>query len=109
MEDLVNAIEAAITAWVGCDWTHNHPDSETHCYCEGGNENNCEYCAAVVESAKVAALWGRVAIRALRGGDHADAVIALEKAVSMEDQWGDCPTWGPVLSQCEQLADKETP
>ena len=64
-----------------------------------------EEIAYVEGEAEEAAEFGRDAVEAIRGNNFARAIELLGRACANEGQFGDDPTWRPVLSLAEELAE----
>lgn len=111
------AIERAIDAWDGCDWTHEKRGSdgrtifegdyehETAVICEGGDPD-CDYCREAGEGAEAAQEYGRDAIVMLRKCNVDDAREAVGEACELENHWGDAPAWAPVVKLFGAYGDK---
>lgn len=99
-QTLIATIEAAITEWTGCSWAHDRlvvlaDGTKQTIVCDGGS-NECPYCYRAENHAKVAAAYGREAIREVRAGRLDLALRLVEQAKYLERQYGDSPTWDPV-------------
>lgn len=81
-DELIQAIEAAQSEWTGC---HDDDDATP------------EWVAQSEDAAESAAECGDRAIEALRGGDYKAALVAVMEASATERDYGDDPTWGPVV------------
>lgn len=109
---VIEVIDAARGTWTGADWTHERTDDEGRdvqtakgepVYCEGGELEKCQRCRDAQSAADGAESHADDAADLLRAGDVEGAIRYLEAAVSLEQDYGDAPTWGPVLALAKKL------
>ena len=94
--ELIEAIKSAQNYWTDCDW-------------ETGIDNTDEeeeYKERVVNSANEAISQGNLAIVHINAGNIESARECIDLADSEENQWGDNPTWGPVLDKIKKLQER---
>lgn len=119
-DELIKAIGTAQGAWDGADWTHEKRDAEGHIvteaneqgdditvYCEGGDDD-CKTCCDAARDASGASECGNEAIAAIRKGDMDEAASQINRASDIESEYGDDPTWGPVVKMIDAMTAKST-
>lgn len=87
------ALEDAEASWTGLDW-------------ETGHEVTAREVADVESSAEAAAEKGQEALAYLRRGDIERARRSIQVSVDIENQYGDSPTWGPVMHLLAELEEE---
>ena len=125
--DVESAYAIATCAWTEADWTHerksicgnpNH-GSESPCsqcsivtdkngdviYCAGG-DSECQTCIDAEGAASGAEAEAAKAMREWRAGNTDGAMRHIKEAVGIENEFGDSPTWGPVL-EAMRLAQED--
>ncbi len=105
--------EQAAGRWAGASWTHELrrdgrvvlAQGGSPIYCDGEMED-CDTCAEATAAAAKAETEAAFAESALRRCDLAEAASRARRAADIEQDFGDCPTWGPFADACERaLAD----
>lgn len=115
IEGAIAAYNEAKDTWTGASWRHElkrngaivRADNGDPVYCEGEYPETCEYCAQVYDDATTANLAAGRAIDALTGDttDWEKAESLAREAWSLEDEYGDAPTWGPFYKTIENLRE----
>lgn len=110
----VEAAHAAATGtWTGADWTHElrrdgrdvYEDVDGHdeaVYCSG--ESDCERCRDAERDAAGAEVEADEALEHAREGRWDEALGHAEEAARLEGEWGDSPTWRPLVEAIEGAA-----
>ena len=104
MEKVKDAYNDASGAWRICDWTHaweRMPNDDAsiapeNSICDGDNVT-CAYCTRVKHDAMEAETTAENGMYLWDVGKYMDAIEYLDEAVSLEYNYGDAPTWRPVL------------
>ena len=103
----------ATRTFTGADWTHVYQDKHGHTdktpsgglrHCRG-YALGCQVCADARRDAQRCAEWGREALALWAAGDREAAREYIEQAYRTESEWGDAPSWGPVLEWMEEHMD----
>lgn len=87
------AVADAEASWTGLDW-------------ETGYDVTARELEAVESSAEAAAKEGQEALEYLRRGDIERARRSIQVSVDIENQYGDSPTWGPVMRLLAELEEE---
>lgn len=105
--EIIDAIIDAQAGWTGADWTHEYDsdDDGEIIYCDG-DRDACPTCDAAAEDASAAEQHGEAALAHLCRGEYRDALEELQRAVALENDYGDCPTWGPPRDGLAQLIEQ---
>jgi hypothetical protein len=128
-ENIIDAVKDAQAGFVGADWTHprvpvcDAPEHGTHTpcpacrpdydqngevLCEGNDLDRCQTCIDAEAAAVTCDGLGDECIAALRRGDLETALAKAREAETIEDRFGDAPTWRPVVEAIEAHVERET-
>ncbi len=115
LNKLKAALEEATGNWTGADWTHelHHRgaivrDDDGDAYYCNGDRPNCSYCATCKDAAAAAEDEAAQAIEYAAAGLWMDALDSARTVFSLEEEYGDAPTWRPFLHAVEWAVEIAT-
>ncbi len=128
VKEVEDAYATATGSWTEADWTHERRpicDEPEHgyqapcgkcgvsvdsdgnlIYCEGG-DSTCQYCLDAEVAASGAEKVAKEAMDAWHVRNFGLALRCIKEAVSLENEFGSAPTWGPVFEAMRSALENE--